>query len=481
MTKKSTSATLFALFILPLLAIGQDEDGSSEDFVDPTEQSVPVADETVVQGPEPEAIAGDEEQLVEEFARYRQMVQEGSLDEADIAAKRVVELALKIYGPRSRETANALNNLGIVQHSIGQFDAAIQNFSAAVEIIEAVEDRLNDALINPLKGLGSAQLSNGRPDLARSTYMRAAHISQVNEGPHNLDQVEILELIAEAYIRLGDTKEARKMLDRIHIINVKQFEKNPLGLLPSLMSRADWQHRAGYYSEERASYRRAIRIIETSTDKNNPMLIEPLIRLGKSFYFIDVSMSTPQQTGLIVTGETYLKRATRIAGKAESMPWREQASTQVALADYYVFIESQSRARKIYLNVWDSLSVDAEHIEQREDWFTDPVAVRTDDLPISAGKNGDSPRDDILSGKIVVEYSVSSRGRVRDLRTEAFPPEYTDIQQMVHREIRGRVHRPRLEGGVPVDAENLIYEHPFSYAKADLDEMRRDIAEANND
>ena len=76
-------------------------------------------------------------------------------------------MAIKVYGPQSRETANALNNLGIVQHSNGQYDAAIQNFTSSVEIIELVSDRLNDALVNPLKGLGAAQLGNGRPDQAR--------------------------------------------------------------------------------------------------------------------------------------------------------------------------------------------------------------------------------------------------------------------------------------------------------------------------
>ena len=71
------------------------------------------------------------------------LINEGALDEADIAAKRIVEMAIQVYGPQSRETASALNNLGIVQHSNGQYDAAIQNFASSVEILESVEDKLN--------------------------------------------------------------------------------------------------------------------------------------------------------------------------------------------------------------------------------------------------------------------------------------------------------------------------------------------------
>jgi tetratricopeptide (TPR) repeat protein len=469
-----TTYTAFAFLLLsPFFAAAQDEDINDDDIVvDPMEQTVPVADEEVL--PEPQQDEVSEEQLLTEFARYRVLLQQGILDEADIAAKRIVEMTIKVYGPQSRETANALNNLGIVQHGNGQFDAAIQNFTSSIEIIEVVTDRLNYALVNPLKGLGAAQLGNGRPDQARKTFVRATHITQVNEGPHNLGQIEILESIAETYIRMGDTKSARNILDRIHIINVKHFEQDPLGLLPSLMNRADWQHRAGYYSEERTTYRRAIRIIETSSGKNDPMLVEPLRRLGESFYFIDVSMPTPQQQGLVSNGEMYFKRAARIAEKSEDLHWRQRAKAQIVLADYYVYIDSQNRSRKLYKQVWDLLSTDDEHLAQRTAWFNDPSAIRAEILPTVASNaaSGNPARDDILSGKIVVDYTVSARGRVRDLRTEAFPPEFTDMQRVVHREIRRRIHRPRVIDGVPVQADDMHFEHDFEYSKADLEALR---------
>jgi len=484
---KNTTYTAFALLLLtPLFAAAQNEEAYNEDVViDPLEQTVRVADEDVLPGPTPEPQPEEvsEERLLSEFARYRVLLQQGTLDEADIAAKRIVEMAIKVYGPQSRETANALNNLGIVQHSNGQYDAAIQNFTSSVEIIELVADRLNDALVNPLKGLGAAQLGNGRPDQARKTFLRAAHITQVNEGPHNLGQVEILESIAETYIRMGDTKSARGILDRIHIINVKHFEQDPIGLLPSLMSRADWQHRAGYYSEERTTYRRAIRIIETSSGKDDPLLVEPLRRLGESFYFVDVSMPTPQQQGLISTGEMYFKRAARIAENSEDMGWRERVKAQVVLADYYVYIDSQNRSRKIYKQAWDLLSEDEEKIVQRTAWFENPVAIRAKVLPTFTGNTSPAnpARNDMASGRIVVDYTVSSRGRVKDLRTEAFPEEFTDMQRIVHREIRQRIHRPRVVDGVPVESTDIHFDHDFSYSKADLDSLRAAKAKADDE
>lgn len=509
MIKIKTFTAVTCLLLAPVLACGQDEEQTADpavdseamgteamgtetmgpeamgpEFRDPGEQSVPVADEPAVadelRGTAVDPDATDEQRLQAAFTRYRKLINEGTLDEADTVAKQIVELAIKVYGPQSRETANALNNLGIVQHGNGQFDAAIQNFTSSVEIIEAVEDRLNAALVNPLKGLGAAQLSKGRPDQAKKTFTRAAHITQVNEGPHNLDQVEILESIAETYIRMGEAKEAREILDRIHIINVKHFEKNPLGLLPSLMSRAEWQHRAGYYTDERTTYRRAIRIIEASAGKNDPLLVEPLRRLGETFYYVDTTMSSPQYQGLISTGELYFKRAASIAEKSEDMDWRERSYATLALADYYTAIESQNRSRKMYLQVWNMLEDDVEKITQREAWFNDPVPLRPNQLPTYAG--GDPPTGaapgELITGRIVVDYSVSTRGRVNNIRTEAFPEEFVTMQKMVHREVRARVHRPRVVDGVPVDAEGLRYEHEFTYFQTDLEALRKTAADA---
>jgi len=472
MIKKLPYAAFAALILMPLAAGAQDPG-----LAGLTEQAVPVAEDDPVPELADSGREADEERLLEEFARYRQMVQEGILDEADIAAKRIVELAIKVYGPLSRETASALNNLAIVQHSTGQYDAAIQNFMSAVEIIEVVEDRLNAALVNPLKGLGAAQLSSGQPNQARQTFERATHITHVNEGPHNLEQVEILESIAETYVRMGELDEARETLDRIHALNVKHFEENPLGLLPSLMTRADWQHRAGYFADERSSYRRAIRIIEAGGRSDDPLLVEPLRRLGESFYYFDPETTQTQQIGLVATGEMYFKRAVRIAEDAEDFDRQELVKTQLALGDYYTYVEKQSRAKRIYSDVWEKLANDDEGLALRDELFRDPVPIWTEPLPEFAG-DGSKLRSDINSGRIVVDFDVSVNGRVRELRSEAFPPEFTDMLRVVHREIRQRVFRPRIDDGVPVEAPGLRFEHVFSYAQSDLDKMRAEAAKS---
>lgn len=450
----------------------------------PGEQAVTVADEALAEQPstdealdsvEPDSSADGlsaEERLIQEFARYKRYIDEGSLDEADIAAKRIVEMAIRVYGPQSLETSKALNNLALVQHRTGQYDAAIQNFESSIQIIEIREDRLNDELVNPLKGLGASHLANGRPDLAVNTFERAKHITHVNEGPHNIEQVEILESLAESTLRMGDMKGARNLLDRIHVLNVRHFDNNELGLIPSLMRRADWQHRAGYIHDERATYRRAIRIVEAKLGKDDPQLIPPLLKLAESFYFADMIQAGRTSREIVATGEIYFKRAARIVERSETVEWPEYALTKLALADYYIYADAHNRARKLYAEIWEYLSVDEERLDARQDWLEQPSVFFQQGLPTRVGappNRGEA----LLNGTIRVDYDISKRGRVRNIRTVANPPEFVEMQRIVHREVRNRVFRPRLVDGTPADSDELVFEHNFLYRQADLEKLRQ--------
>ncbi|MCG8370761.1 MAG: tetratricopeptide repeat protein [Proteobacteria bacterium] len=466
---------------LSAAAWGQETD-DPEDVGGLLDRTVPIADEETGLDAAGDATGTEEsgpttrEAVLSEFERFREYLAERNYDEADLSAKRVVRMSIELYGPQSRETAKALNNLAIVQHSNKQYDAAVQNFESAIEILEIVEDRLNEQLVNPLKGLGAAQLGQGRPDLASRSFNRATHITHVNEGPHNIQQVEILESLAEANVRLGNVESARDVLDRIHILNVRHFENDALGLLPSLMRRASWQHRAGYYNDERATYRRAVRIIEESAGKNDPRLVDPLIRLGQSFYHAQ-PLADGYTRPVTASGELYLKRAVRIAERDDQFPWLELATAKLALADFYAVSEQHNRARRLYKEVWEALSTDEDRIEMREEIMGDPVPVWEEPLPGYTNAAGASQQaTDVKAGNIIVNYTVSSRGRVRVIKTEADPIEFTDMQRAVHREIRRRVFRPQILDGVPVESDNQRFRHEFFYRQSELDDVREEQA-----
>lgn len=445
-------------------------------------QVVPVAEEGIDEGVDEGTdmsvpAASDADTLAREFALFKQLVQDRVLDEADTVAKRVVELAIRTKGPQSNEYAKALTNLAIVQHQTQQYDAAQQNFETAIEIIEDNEDRLNEQLVNPLKGLGASQLESGRPDLAKTTFGRAVHVTHVNEGPHNLDQIELLESLAETSVRMGDLEEAKNTQDTIYALNIRKYQIDTMAIVPSLMRRAVWQHRAGFIYDERATYRRVIRIIEDQESKASLLLVEPLIRLGKSFFFLDMSGDPSFYDGRMSTGEIYFRRAVRIAAESPDTEWQTVTQATLALGDFYMFDNNEQRGRQVYATVWDLLSEDEARLTVRREQLEDLVVLRQEELPKYIDPSdaaGELRKDDpLLRGKIAISYEISTRGHATDMKLiEAEPADFSNMQREAQRELRRRLYRPRFEDGEAVTTPEQMLVHTYFYRQSDLDSIR---------
>jgi tetratricopeptide (TPR) repeat protein len=441
------------------------------DAINPEQaEGPPTADDETV-------FMSERELLGIEFNRFRQFKNDGMLDEAENSAKRAVEMSIGISGPTSNDTAKALSNLATVQHDKGEFALAEQNFQSAIEIFKDNEDQLSARLLNPLQGLGAAQLESGKPELAAQTFRQATHISHVNEGPHNLDQIPILEALAETNLRMGEIEAAKNAQDTIYALNLRHLNDNTLAMIPPLMRRAAWQRRTGYVLDERATYRRIVRIIEDSKGKDDISLITPLTKLAESYFHVDTTEPSTFQSATIATGEVYFKRAVRIAEESPESNWQILAGTQVALGDYYNFRSDQGRARRTYRDAWDLLSAD----EERAAWRDEALGRL---LPLNANPIatfvGDATRNDVVtnkpairSGSLIAAYDVNTRGRVTKVEfIESIPPEFIDMQDKVLRELRNRIFRPPFVDGEPVESPNQILTHTYYYEQDELDKLR---------
>ena len=478
--------TLRIIALLPLalsaIAIAQEVNSATGDPLDEEaitilDQSVPVAEE----GP-PEADPelndiDDRDLLLAEFARFKELKAAGALDEAENVAKRIIELSIRATGPKSDDTAKALHNLAVIQHQTNDYEAAQQNFSAAIEIIEDNEDQLNERLINPLQGLGVSQLESGRPDLALRTFTRAVHISHVNEGPHNLDQIVLLESLAETNLRIGAPEDAKNNQDMIYALNIRHYAGNAMAMIPSLMRRAEWQRRTGYILDERATYRRAIRIIENANGKDHVTLIEPLMKLGESYFFVDTGESSSYQAATAASGEMYFKRAVRIASENTDADWLILAKAKVSLGDYYNFRSELSRARSNYHDAWVLMSEEEGRLDLRKNTLEVLTPLNEEPIPRFAGDASSADRrpddNNLREGEVIIAYDVDSRGRVAQLKiVEARPVEFDDMRRYIQREMRARIYRPRFVDAEPVDSPNQTLSHKFYYRQDELDELR---------
>ena len=481
--KYSKSLPYLLLWLAAATQAAADDDPSITS-TDPEAPDVPVAEqdlEAEMQGMGPDSIRDSDEISLDlldaEFKRVRMLVIDRAYDEADSVAKRAIEMAIRLTGPRSAEMAKALTNLAIVQHYTAQYGAAEQNFQTAIEIIEDNEDRLNIQLVNPLRGLAASQLEGGRPDLASNSLQRAVHVTHVNDGPHNLAQVELLDALTEVNVRMGFHEEANVLQDTVYGLNVRYFEDDSLELIPSLMKRAEWQHRIGFINEERATYRRIVRIYEARFGKAALQLIQPLVLLGKSFSYLDMSGAQALREASFTSGEIYFKRAVRIAAEHPDTNWEMQTIAALALGDHYMHVGNTPRASQTYRGVWDLLSEDEARLDARRVQLEENVVLKMEPLPdyIGSANPETAPNngDPVLQGSIALTYEISIRGRVSDIKLlEADPPEFLEIQKIAERELSRRIFRPRFFEGEPVTSVDQVFVHTFFYRASDLEELR---------
>jgi tetratricopeptide (TPR) repeat protein len=431
--------------------------------------------------PDLESAIAAQQQLAEDFALYKNLLSNDMTAEADVVAKRIVELSIRENGFESSDTAKALTNLAIVQHRNEDYETAQQNYVAAIGIIERVEDRLNSALINPLRGLGAAQLASGRPDLALDTFGRAQHVSHVNEGPHNLDQVAIIESLAEIYIYIGEFEDAYDLQDRIYNLYARKYDAKSDEIIPALFKRAEWQHRLRLYGRERDSYRRIIKILESNHGKKDLNLIRPLTGLANAYLFVGEFDREYHRDSTLTTGEIYVKRAKRIAEEHPDATWTLKENTFLALADFYTFSGKAGKGQRAYQDTWDLLSEDDSRMMNRYNHLESSVLLQGIHPPKYYGMDAsDAPTEDdetFLKGKIVAKFMIDTRGRARDFEIiESHPGGLEDMEKKVLRNMRRLIYRPRFEDRNVVETQNMTYTHEFFYRESDLGPVEQDPA-----
>jgi len=222
MNRPSPLATLLCL-VYPYLAGQQSIAQESPDATDPSLVAVTAA-MPAVQTLEDGTVSPDEE-LQRLFGLYMEAHNSGMIDEAEMLAKQLVELSIHSYGYESRQTAHALTDLGELQTSNGDYYSAILNLASAIGIIERIDDRLSISLVSPLRALGEAHRQSGSADLAVSSWDRAVHVSHVNLGPHNYDQLETLVAIRQVLLDAEKYKAAKRISRRIAELESRETDE----------------------------------------------------------------------------------------------------------------------------------------------------------------------------------------------------------------------------------------------------------------
>jgi hypothetical protein len=387
---------------------------------------------------------------------YETALNNGLYEEAGVAAKARLDQAIRDGKVKDFSTVELLDDLADVQRLSGDFVTAIQNYELAVEIVEDKRDMLDIALTEPLLGLGKSYLESGRADLALDYLDRALHIRSVNEGPHSIEQAEAIEVLADAYRTMGKPAKASDAADRLQLLYERKYSPDGLELIPVLLKKGHILGDLRDYRRQRSAYNDALDIAQKQESKQSAQAVLPLVSLGNShsreyfeFYASALDEEDLPDERLLDEAETFYEAALEIVKNSPD----------------------QSRARVLYRTVWDLLSGNDAQLMQRKQQLEQvtPLLQSEPDLTVAipADVDVEDASVELKTGNIVIQFTVTRRGKLRDIGLIEINPERNDrIESEVKRTLNGFIYRPRFERGSAVDTVGLLTRYEFPYPES---------------
>ncbi len=210
------------------------------------------------------ALAVTDAERIAVYKEFRAQYDAKKYAEAQPLAERLVELTEEQYGAEELPLTNPLTNLATVHYKLGHYPAAIENYQRTLRILQAKSTIADKQQIRPLHGLGVSFMGANDPESAVVALKRAADLSRNTDGLFNINQVEFIDALIDAYEASGRYPEAEK--EALYAMRVEEaaYGRSSIKLLNRLDKLARWYEGARRYTSERNIYERALGILARS-------------------------------------------------------------------------------------------------------------------------------------------------------------------------------------------------------------------------
>jgi len=387
--------------------------------------------------------------------------------EAQPLAERLVELTEAQYGSEELALTNPLTNLATVHYKLGHYAPAIENYQRTLRILQAKSTIADKQQIRPLHGLGVSFLGARDPESAVVALKRAADLSRNTDGLFNINQIEFIDALIDAYEASGRYAEAEK--ESMYAMRVEEaaYGRNSVKLLNRLEKLARWYEAARRYTSERNVYERALAILARSAPENDLRRVAPLRGIARSFRLEAFFGVEGADTGASFNsgnagapvfsdgtqqrrGESSLNSALAII-EANSPP-NEQMRGEVLtdLGDWFLVSNSARRAYDAYAGAWkafDSVS--------NTKLLESPRILAYRPSISSVDRSQLDPAEAMV--KVVqLVFKVDRDGRIDEVTSPT-----TDVPENIVRNSAASMKRsryaPRIENGIAVPTENVVF------------------------
>jgi tetratricopeptide (TPR) repeat protein len=382
-------------------------------------------------------------------------------------AERLVQLTEQEYGTDELQLSTPLSNLATVHYRLGNYPAAIENYRRSLNILQAKSTIADKAQIVPLHGLGAALLRTNDAEGAVVVLKRAADLSRNTDGLFNINQVEFIDELVDAYAATGRYVEADKESQYALRVEEAAYGRNSLKLLDRLDKLARWYEADRRYTSERNVYERSLSLLGKGAPQNDPRRVTPLRGIARSFrleaYYgseggdnsatfnsggngapVFNDGTTPRR------GESALTTALDVIDANAPVDNKARGEVLADLGDWYLIQNQSRRSYENYAEAWKSFTQlgDTNYLERPRILAYRPSISSVDRSQL------DPTEAEVKA--VELHMTVDRDGRIDNVTSPT-----TDVPDNIVKNSIASMRRsrfaPRIENGVAVATDNVVF------------------------
>ena len=387
--------------------------------------------------------------------------------EAQPLAEKLVALTEEQYGPEDLQLTNPLTNLATVHYRQGHFPQAIEAYQRTLRILQAKSTIADKQQIVPLHGLGVSFLGNRDPESAVIALKRAADLSRNTDGLYNINQVEFIDALIDAYAATGRYVEAEK--ESLYAMRVEEaaYGRSSVKLMDRLDKLARWYEYERRFTSERNVYERALAILARGAPENDLRRVVPLRGIARSFrleafYGVEGadtgSTFNAGGTGAPVftdgtqqrRGEAALTTALAVIEANPPADQKQRGEVLADLGDWYLVTNALRRAYDTYAESWKAFAqVDGTKV------LSAPRLLAYRPSISSVDRSQLDPAEAVV--KVVeLRFKVDRDGRVDDVTSPTTDVPESILLNSITSMKRSR-YAPRIDNGAAVATEDVAF------------------------
>jgi hypothetical protein len=385
----------------------------------------------------------------------------GQSDRVRAIAEAAVEASRAAHGERDPRTLDARLNQAVALLEGGDLRRAGELYARLINEASAAEGLRARQLEGAWHGLGLAALAAGNPGDAERAFAAALQAYRVEQGLHAPGQIGYLDAMTQSAARrarldLADGYQLRRieLVERLH-------DERSLERADAAQALADWYDRSDRPRLALQAHAYRIDILTRAWGRDDPRLLDALLDAARAYAQVvdryrERPYSVTLRNGTVVqTTEPPLATAVRLLKKPETkLTASERARLFLKIGDVHWIHGDRRRALAAWKVAAESSAATAERLSRPE--------------AIEWPAGWPQPAASDAAGQVELSFTVSDRGRAKDIAQAAIRPADDAAGSAVVAALRkalGQVHfRPAIRAGAIVGGIEMRYPHPFQPA-----------------